>query len=107
MQIIKVGRVVRALALMSHPIPGTNNGHSVQMILPQKQLGRKSDIYVFCCSYTHNVAPKDRWLAFVSTMVETSNPAAEVGPGLALLGQVDEKFIDISDVYEPLEDGTR
>lgn len=92
---------------MSHPIPGTNDAHSVQMILPQKQLGRKSDVYVFCCSYTHNVAPKNRWLAFVSTTVETSNPVAEVTAGLALLGQVDEKFIEVSDVYEPLSDGTQ
>ena len=32
---------------MSHPIPDTNDSHSCQVILPQKQLGRKSDMYVF------------------------------------------------------------
>jgi Rab GDP dissociation inhibitor len=106
-QIIKTGQVVRALALMSHPIPGANDAHSVQLILPQKQLGRRSDIYVFCCSYTHNVAPKDRFLAFVSTTAETANPAAEINAGLALLGHVDEKFVEVVDVYEPLGDGTQ
>jgi len=29
---------------MSHPIPETNDSHSAQVILPQKQLGRKSDM---------------------------------------------------------------
>jgi Rab GDP dissociation inhibitor len=27
--------------------------------------------------------------------------------GLALLGAIDEKFIEVTDVYEPLEDGKR
>lgn len=130
---------------MSHPIPNTSDSHSVQLILPQKQLNRRhgaagacggkrrataaaggsvvpsavlatacarrapqpcihsrvsclhlpdgatpptppyptppADIYVFCCSYTHNVAPKDKWVAFVSTTVETADPAAELAPG--------------------------
>lgn len=102
---VKTGQVVRAMCILSHPIPGTGDAHSVQMILPQKQVGRKSDIYVFCCSFTHNVAPKDKWIAFVSTTVETASPAEELNPGLSLLGNVDEKFIEISDVYVPLDDG--
>jgi RAB protein geranylgeranyltransferase component A len=40
----KVGRVARAIAIMSHPIPSTDESHSVQVILPQKQLGRRSDM---------------------------------------------------------------
>jgi len=43
-QVRKVGKVARAIAIMSHPIPNTNDSHSVQIILPQKQLGRKSDM---------------------------------------------------------------
>ncbi|KAJ9516885.1 hypothetical protein QJQ45_027321 [Haematococcus lacustris] len=102
-----VGKVVRAIAIMSHPIPDTNNAASAQIILPQKQIGRRSDMYVFCCSYAHNVAANGKWLAFVSTTVETANPEAELAPGLALLGPVDEKFVEVREVYEPLEDGSR
>jgi Rab GDP dissociation inhibitor len=29
---------------MSHPVPNTNDSDSVQIILPQKQLGRRSDM---------------------------------------------------------------
>ncbi|XBH89377.1 hypothetical protein VPH35_081294 [Triticum aestivum] len=43
----KVGKVFRAIAIMSHPIPNTAESHSVQIIIPQKQLGRRSDMQVF------------------------------------------------------------
>ncbi|XP_009380662.2 guanosine nucleotide diphosphate dissociation inhibitor At5g09550 [Musa acuminata AAA Group] len=97
----KVGRVARAICIMSHPIPNTNDSHSVQIILPQKQLSRKSDMYVFCCSYTHNVVPKGKYIAFVSTEAETDHPEMELKPGIDLLGPVDETFFHIYDRYEP------
>mmetsp|Transcript_18508 Transcript_18508/g.44228 ORF Transcript_18508/g.44228 Transcript_18508/m.44228 type:complete len:442 (-) Transcript_18508:271-1596(-) len=100
----KVGQVVRAMCILNHPIPDTHNAHSAQIILPQKQLNRKHDIYVFCCSYSHNVAPQGKWVAFVSTTVETSNPEAELAPGLALLGEVEEKFVLVSDFTVPTND---
>ena len=37
-----VGRVIRAICIIDHPIPNTNNASSVQIILPQRQLNRKS-----------------------------------------------------------------
>lgn len=103
----KVGQVVRATCILNHPIPGTDNSHSCQIIMPQNQVGRKSDIYVFCCSYAHSVAPMGKWLAFVSTNVETANPVAELSPGLALLGAIEDKFVEVKDVFEPLEDGKK
>ncbi|CAH1440763.1 unnamed protein product [Lactuca virosa] len=69
-----VGKVARAICIVSHPIPHTNDAHSTQVILPQKQLGRKSDMYLFCCSYSHNVVPKGKFIAFVTTEAETDNP---------------------------------
>ena len=41
LQVRKTGQVVRAMCIMSHPIPSTNDSHSVQIILPQKQLNRR------------------------------------------------------------------
>lgn len=51
-------------------------------------MNRRSDIYVFCCSYQHNVAAKDMWIAFVSTTVETSQPENELLPGLFKIGVI-------------------
>ena len=42
-------------------------------------------------SYTHNVAAKGWFVAIVSTTVETSEPEAEIRPGLDLLGPVRQK----------------
>lgn len=60
--------------------------------------------YVFCCSYYHNVAPKGKFIAFVSTEAETDNPEVELKSGVDLLGKVDEIFYDIYDRYEPKND---
>ena len=38
----EVGRVMRAICIMDHPIPKTNDATSCQIILPQKQLNRQS-----------------------------------------------------------------
>ncbi|KAG8068676.1 hypothetical protein GUJ93_ZPchr0005g14379 [Zizania palustris] len=60
--------------------------------------------YVFCCSYTHNVAPKGKFIAFVSAEAETDNPQSELRPGIDLLGPVDELFFDMYDRYEPVNE---
>lgn len=49
------GKVIRAICILDHPIPNTNDAQSIQIILPQKQLNRKSDIYISMVSGTHNV----------------------------------------------------
>lgn len=102
----KVGKVVRAICIMNHPIPDTGDAQSVQVILPQKQLNRKSDVYVFCCSFSHNVAPKGKYIAFVSTEAETDRPEIELEAGIRLLGPIEEKIVDVYDRFEPVNDWT-
>merc|ERR1719187_1550177 len=102
----KVGQVVRCICLMDHPIPNTKDGLSTQIIIPQKQVGRKSDIYVTMVSYTHQVASKGWFVAMVSTTVETGNPEAEIKPGIDLLGPIKQKFVTVSPMYKPNDDGT-
>merc|ERR1712027_283882 len=91
--------------MLDKPIPNTKDALSTQIIIPQKQVNRKSDIYVTMVSYTHQVASKNWFVAMVSTNVETANPEHEIQPGVALLGPIKQKFLQISDVYAPLEDG--
>ncbi|KAK9509689.1 hypothetical protein O3M35_006948 [Rhynocoris fuscipes] len=101
----KTGQVIRCICLMDHPIPNTKDALSTQIIIPQKQVNRKSDIYVSQVSYTHQVAAKGWFIAMVSTTVETDNPEAEIKPGLDLLGPIKQKFVTISDYFEPTDDG--
>lgn len=102
----KVGQVVRCICLLNHPVRNTNDSLSCQIIIPQKQVGRKSDIYVSVVSYTHQVAAKDWFIAIVSTTVETSNPELEIKPALDLLGPIKQRVIAVSDVYKPTDDGS-
>ncbi|XP_002739493.1 rab GDP dissociation inhibitor beta-like [Saccoglossus kowalevskii] len=103
----KVAQVVRAICIMNHPIPRTNDNSSCQIIIPQNQVGRKSDIYVSCVSSTHCVAVKGFYIAMVSTTVETDNPEAELQPGLDLLGPLKQKFVSVSDILVPIDDGKK
>lgn len=56
-------------------------------------------------SQTNAVTAKGRYLAIVSTTVETDDPEAELGPGLQLLGKIDKKFVWVSEQFEPQDDG--
>jgi len=103
----KTGQVIRAICILNHPIPDTNNADSCQIVIPQKQVKRHSDIYVGCISFAHNVVPKGKYLAIVSTTVETNDPKKELAPGLALLGNITETLYSIVDTYEPVADGTK
>ncbi|CAE8720821.1 unnamed protein product, partial [Polarella glacialis] len=80
---------------------------SCQIILPQKQLKRKNDIYVMMVSWAHCIAAKDKYVAIVSTVVETQNPEKEIEPAIKLLGPILEKFVNISEILESCSDGTK
>lgn len=41
----------------------------------------------------------------VSTSVETSNPEAEIQPGIDMLGPIKQKFSYVSDYLEPTDNG--
>lgn len=101
----QVGSVIRAICLLDHPLANTKDALSTQIIIPQKQVNRNSDIYVSMVSYTHQVAAKGWFVALVSTTVETNDPEAEIKPGLDLLGPIKQKFVTVSPLYKPLDDG--
>lgn len=102
-----VGKVIRAICIMDHPIPNTDNVPSIQIILPQKQLNRSSDIYITMVSHAHAVCAKDLYIAIVSATVETANPQAEIEPALALLGGVREMFVSVSELHEPTNNAVK
>ncbi|KAF8642036.1 hypothetical protein AX16_009757 [Volvariella volvacea WC 439] len=104
-RVVEDGKVVRAICLLKHPIPGTEDSDSAQIIIPQNQVGRRNDIYIALVSSTHNVCAKDIYIAIVSTIVETSVPEKEIEPGLKLLGPIYEKFVSITPLYTPTSDG--
>jgi RAB protein geranylgeranyltransferase component A len=99
----KAGRVNRVICILNHPIPNTNNESSLQIILPQRELKRKNDIYVMAISSEICDDPKGKYIANVSTNVENAEPEKEHLPGLNLLGPIEQKFVSIIDAYAPLQ----
>ncbi|KAK3672076.1 Rab GDP dissociation inhibitor alpha [Recurvomyces mirabilis] len=102
-----VGHILKAICILNHPIASTDNSDSLQLIIPQSQVGRKNDIYIACVSSAHNVCPKGYYIAIVSTIAETSaNHHLELQPGLERLGKIEEKFMGAPiPVYAPKADG--
>jgi len=42
LRVIEEGKVVRAICLLKHPIPGTDDADSCQIIIPQNQVARRN-----------------------------------------------------------------
>lgn len=127
------GHLLKAICVLNHPIQGTDNSDSVQLIIPQSQVGRKNgkpnsphpapmppqnepqpltrnpDIYIAVVSSAHNVCPKGYYIAIVSTIAETSsNQHLELQPGLDRLGKIEEKFMGKPiPLFEPTESGNQ
>eukprot|EP00928_Gymnodinium_smaydae_P050350 TRINITY_DN3390_c0_g1_i1.p2 TRINITY_DN3390_c0_g1~~TRINITY_DN3390_c0_g1_i1.p2 ORF type:complete len:456 (+),score=115.91 TRINITY_DN3390_c0_g1_i1:80-1447(+) len=104
-------KIVRAICILTAPIPDTNtvNGTpatSVQIIMPQKQLRRQNDIYIMMVSWAHQIAARDKYVAIISTVVETSNPEKELDPALKLVGPIAHKFVTVSDYKVPTDNGS-
>jgi len=98
------GQVARCICILSHPIEETKNVDGCQVIFPASSVGRKNDIYVSMVSYVHNVAPDGKYIAVVSTNVETKEPERELDVAMKFLGKVDEKFFWVTNCYRPVND---
>jgi Rab GDP dissociation inhibitor len=99
-----IGKVIRCICIMDHPIPGTKDLPSVQVIIPQKQTGRKSDIYVMMVSSVHQVCKAKYYITIISATVETSTPEKELDVAFQLIGTVKDKFITVSELWTPNTD---
>jgi Rab GDP dissociation inhibitor len=100
----KTGQVVRCICILSHPLPNTKDAESAQIIIPAAQVGRKNDIYISCVSFHHQVCAKGKYVAVISTNVESKDPHTELIPALRLLDAIDEEFCWVSDTYEAAND---
>lgn len=101
-----VGKVVRCIAIMDHPIPGIEKDvESCQIIIPQEEFKRKHDTYILMLSHVHKVCAPGKYIVIIGTMVENEDPSIDIIPGLRVIGETLDKFISVSTLYEPIEDG--
>lgn len=91
---------------MSFGLQHKENEHHVQTGRHSRSLWSLLDIYVCMISSAHNVAAQGKYIAIVSTAVETGKPEEEIKPALDLLMPIDQKFVSIADQYQPTDSGT-
>lgn len=109
----KQGAVIRAIALTSTPLASTNDASSYQVIFPGGSIGRKNDLYLFCCSYPHKVAPDGKYIIFCSTTVEGAYEGqsaetvarTELEAGLNKIVNPTRIFYDMYDLMAPKSNG--
>ena len=99
------GIILERICILDHPIPKINYANSCQIILPQKQLYRKNDIFINVFDYTHLVCQKGYYIAIISTIVEhpKGNPISEISPAMDLIGPVLETFDKFRNIYDPVD----
>jgi hypothetical protein len=79
--------IVRAICILKKEIPNTEDGtDSCQIILTAKEMKRKSDIYISMVSSSHKICPKGKYIAMISTRIETNDPEKEIKPAIKILG---------------------
>jgi len=97
----KVGSFIRAICIQSSTVKDTNDSKSCQIIIPQKQTKRKSDIYISIVSSSHKVCYKGKYLAIIQSEQETNDVKKEMGLALDLVGKSEKIFWNISDNLQP------
>lgn len=95
-----LSKTIRCICITNHPLMNTNDNKSVQIIIPQKQTGRKSDIYIMQMEHSHGVCPKGYYLAICSTTAEAPTVDEDLKLAYELIGPVLYKFVTEEIVYE-------
>ncbi|KAF8445797.1 rab GDP-dissociation inhibitor [Boletus edulis BED1] len=84
LRVLEDGKVIRAICILKHPIPGTDDSDSVQIIIPQNQVNRRNG--------THY-------------LIHETIRSRKLSPGLQLLGPIFEKFVTVSPLYTSVSTG--
>ena len=96
-----IGVVRRSICILRGPIPKTGKRSSVQIIIPQNQVGRKNDIYLMSIGAEHGVCKKGFQLAIISTMKEHKDHLSDIKPALDIMGEIAYRFDSEEIMYGP------
>ena len=97
-----LGKAVRVICILDHIIPNTGNSNAVQIIIPQKQTGRKSDIYIMMIGPSHGVCKKGYYLAIISTTLEVKSIDEDLKLAYEIIGPIKHKFVTEEVMYTPI-----
>lgn len=80
MRVVEEKKVVRAICILKHPVPGTDDADSAQIIIPQNQVGRKNGEYTCPLHFLrHIISDLDHYLQ-ISTLPRSHTHMLSVHP---------------------------
>lgn len=95
--------ITRVICIIDHPIKELKNCHAAQLIIPQKQTKRNSDIYVLLIDSNFGVCKKGTSLAIISANKEHSNVDEDLKVAFGIIGPIKYRFVAEEVVYTPLD----
>ena len=98
----KKGKIIRRICILNHPIPGTGECDSCQIIIPQNQINGKNDIFILQLGYGHCVCKKGYYVVFISSFIDSNNINKQLAPAMEIIGNTLECFDKIYSFYEPI-----
>lgn len=106
-KIQETGFVARWICLLEGPVPGTgNNKESLQIIFPSNQTNHAADIYMSCVSKGLECAPQNRFVAVISSRVNSDaeeEARAALGAAYAKIADlVLQEWFEIRPTYRPV-----
>ena len=96
-------KIIRRICLMNHPIPGTGDCDSCQIIIPQNQIQSNNDIFILQLSYGHCTCKKGYYVIFISTFDDSNNINKQLAPAMDIIGETLECFDRTYLYYEPVD----
>jgi Rab GDP dissociation inhibitor len=61
-RVVEESKVVRAICVLKHPIPGTEDSDSVQIVIPQNQVNRRNGGRIFVATHGNFLTLHSRYL---------------------------------------------
>lgn len=98
-RIKKTSVTVRVICILDHPIEGTGKNNAVQIILPQNQIKRNSDIYIMMIGKKHGVCKEGFNLAIISTTKESDNIEEDLKVAFDIIGEIKYRFVMEETMY--------
>lgn len=93
----------RTICITDHPIKSVEDCNAVQIILPQNQIKRNSDIYIMQLSTNHGVCKKGFFIIIISTTKESGTFDEDMKVAFELVGPILYRFDIEEQMYEPKE----
>ncbi|KAH3679748.1 hypothetical protein WICPIJ_008542 [Wickerhamomyces pijperi] len=104
-------KLIRTISLINNDqLPFRHNENSGQIIITGKETKRTNDIYMALIGAEHKACPPGKSIAICSTIIEGDKPPhiqLETAFGLIKVKSFDHTFMGLSDLFEPLDDGSK